>query len=163
GGFNRRTADLVGLGDVGAAGQVGSAPLQRRKLNRPGLAAELDPDQVGQVAACARKDRLVAKSIQLARRADPVAQEHAVLVLDALAGRNDYAAALSRQLGNLLQKGRFVKCALRQKQDVGAAAVAAGRKAGGGGQPAGVAAHDLGHGNAAQVIHACVADDLLED
>src|SRR5699024_11706938 len=33
-GLHRRAAHLVGFGDVGAAGQVGSAPLQDRKSTR---------------------------------------------------------------------------------------------------------------------------------
>ena len=84
GGLHRRAADLVGLGHVGAAGQMAGTALQRRKLDSAGLAAQSDADQVRQIAARAAQDSLVTEGIQLTCRGDQVAQENAVLVLDAL-------------------------------------------------------------------------------
>ena len=161
GGFHSGTAHLVGLGHVGAAGQVAGAALQGRELDGAGLAAQADADQVGQVAAGAAQDGLVAEGVQLTGGGDQVAQEDTVLIFNALAGGNDDIVALFLQLGDAGQEGFLVKGALRQQDQVGAVAVRAGGQAGGSGQPAGVAAHDLGHGHAAQVVDAGIADDLL--
>ena len=94
GSFHRCAADLIGLGHIGAAGQMAGAALQRRKLDRTGLAAQADTDQVSQVTAGAAQNCLVAERVQLPGCRDQVAQEHAVLVLDTLAGGNDDVVAL---------------------------------------------------------------------
>ena len=88
GGLHRRAAHLVGFGHVGAAGQVAGAALQGRELDGAGLAAQADADQVRQIAARATQDGFMTKGIQLTCRGDQVAQENAVLVLDALADRD---------------------------------------------------------------------------
>ena len=67
------------------------------------------------------------------------------------------------QLGYFFQEHILVKGALRQQNDVRAVAVSPGSQAGGTGQPAGMAAHDLGHRYAADVIHAGITDDLFQD
>ena len=53
GGLHRCAADLVGLGHIGAAGQMAGTALQRRKLNSAGLAAQSDADYLGVVAGLA--------------------------------------------------------------------------------------------------------------
>ena len=103
----------------------------------------------------------MAEGVQLTGGGDQVAQEDAVLIFNALAGGNDDIVALFFQLGDAGQEGILVKGALRQQDQVGAVAVRACGQAGGSGQPAGVAAHDLGHRHAAQVVDAGIADDFL--
>ena len=105
----------------------------------------------------------MAKSIQLACCGYQITQENAVLVFYALAGRNDDIVAVFFQLGYFFQEHILVKGALRQQNDVRAVAVSPGSQAGGTGQPAGMAAHDLGHRYAADVIHAGITDDLFQD
>ena len=163
GGLHRCAADLVGLGHIGAAGQMAGTALQRRKLDSAGLAAQTDADQVRQIAARAAQDGLVTEGIQLTCRGDQVAQENAVLVLDALADRDNNIVALFFQLGHALEERLLVKGALGQQDQVWAVAVRTGSQTGGSSQPAGVAAHDLGHRHAAQVVDAGIADDLLQD
>ena len=69
--------------------------------------------QVGQVAAGAAQDGLVAEGVQLTGGGDQVAQEDTVLIFNALAGGNDDIVALFFQLGDAGQEGFLVKGALR--------------------------------------------------
>ena len=138
GGLHRCAADLVGLGHIGAAGQMAGTALQRRKLDSAGLAAQADADQVRQIAARTAQDGLVTEGIQLACRGDQIAQENAVLVLDALADRDNNIVALFFQLGHALEERLLVKGALGQQDQVWAVAVRTGSQTGGSSQPAGV-------------------------
>ena len=139
------------------------AALQGRELNGAGLAAQTHPDEIRQIAACATQNGLVAEGVQLPGRGDQVAQEYAVLVLYAFADRDNDIVALLLQLRHPLEERLLVKGALGQQNQVGAVAVRPCGQTGRGGQPAGVAAHNLGHRHAAQVIHAGIADDLLQN
>ena len=161
GGFHSGTAHLVGLGHVGAAGQVAGAALQGRELDGAGLAAQADADQVGQVAAGAAQDGLVAEGVQLTGCGDQVAQEDTVLIFDALADGDDDIVALLFQLGDARRKASSSKGRSGSRIRSGPLQSGTGGQAGGSGQPAGVAAHDLGHRHAAQVVDAGIADDFL--
>ena len=65
----------------------------------------------------------MAEGIQLTCRGDQVAQENAVLVLDALADRDNNIVALFFQLGHALEERLLVKGALGQQDQVWAVAV----------------------------------------
>ena len=105
----------------------------------------------------------MAEGIQLPGRGDQVTQENAVLILHALADCDNDIVALLFQLCDAGQERFLVKGALGQQNQVGAVAVRACGQAGGSGQPAGVAAHDLRHRHAAQVVDAGIADDFLQN
>ena len=159
----RCAAYRIGLVHVGAAGQMAGAALQGRELDGAALAVQLVVDEVGQVAAGAAEDGLVAESVQLASGGDQIAQVGAVGGLHALAGCDDDVGLALLQLVYLGEELVRVKGNFRQKDEVGAFAVVAARKAGRTGQPARVAAHDLGHGHAADVVDGRVPDDFLQD
>lgn len=109
------------------------------------------------------KNCLVAEGVQLPGRGDQVTQENAVLILHALADCDNDIVALLFQLCDAGQERFLVKGALGQQNQVGAVAVRACGQAGGSGQPAGVAAHDLRHRHAAQVVDTGIADDFLQN
>ena len=105
----------------------------------------------------------MAESVQLAGGGDQIAQVGAVGGLHALAGCDDDVGLALLQLVYLGEELVRVEGNLRQKDEVGAFAVVAARKAGRTGQPARVAAHDLGHSHAADVVDGGVPDDLFQD
>ena len=73
----------------------------------------------------------MAEGIQLTCRGDQIAQENAVLVLDALADRDNNIVALFFQLGHALEERLLVKGALGQQDQVWAVAVRTGSQTGG--------------------------------
>ena len=120
-------------------------------------------DEIGKVPAGAAEDGLVAKSIQLPGGGDQIAQIGAVGCLNALAGCNDDIGFDPLQLIHPGQEPVRVKGNFGQQNEVGAFAVIAAGQTGRTGQPACVAAHDLGHRHAADVVHRGIADDFLQD
>ena len=126
----RCAAHGVGLADIGAAGQMAGAALQCRELDGAALAVQLVVDEVGQIAAGAAEDGLVAEGVQLACRGDEVAQIGAVGGLDALAGRDDDIGLHPLQLVHLGEELVRLEGDFRQKDEVGAVAVVAARQTG---------------------------------
>ena len=161
--LHRRAAGPVGLADVGAAGQMPGAPLQGGEFDGPALAAQLALDEPRQIPAGAREHGLVAKGVQRAAVARKIAQEAAFPVLHALAGGDDDVLLLLLQPVHPPQEQLGVKGHFRHQDEVRPVAVVPFGKAGRASQPAGVAAHDLRHRHAAQVVGVGVADDLLHD
>ena len=90
-----------------------------------------------------------------------ITQIGAVGSLDALAGCNDHVGLAALQLVHPGKELVLIEGHLRQQDQIRALAVVAAGKAGRTGQPASVAAHDLGHGHAADVIHGGIPDDFL--
>ena len=105
----------------------------------------------------------MAKGVQLPGPGDEVAQVGAVSRLDALAGRDDDIGLGALQLVHLGQEFFRVKGDFRQEDEIRAVTVLAAGQTGRTGQPARVAAHDLGHRHAADVVNRGITDDLLED
>ena len=103
----------------------------------------------------------MAKGIQLAGGGYQIAQVGAVCGLYALAGRDDNVGLYPLQLVHPGKELVLIKGHFRQQDQVGAFAVLAAGQTGRTGQPARVAAHDLGHRHAADVVHRGVADDFL--
>ena len=103
----------------------------------------------------------MAKGVQLPGGGDQIAQIGAVGGLHALAGCDDDIGLALLQLVHLGQEAVRIKGDFRQQDEVRAFAVITAGQAGRTGQPARVAAHDLGHGHAADVIHGGIPDDFL--
>ena len=153
----------IGLVHIGAAGQMAGAALQGRKLDGTALAVQVVVDEVRKIPAGAAEDGLVAKGIQLPGGGDQIAQIGAVGCLNALAGCNDDIGFDPLQLVHPGQEPVRVKGNFGQQNEVGAFAVIAAGQTGRTGQPARVAAHDLGHRHTADVVNGGVTDDLLQD
>ena len=103
----------------------------------------------------------MAKGIQLTGSGHQIAQIGAVGSLDALAGSDDDVGLAALQLVHPGKELVLIEGHLRQQDQIRAFAVVAAGRAGRTGQPARVAAHDLGHGHAADVIHGGIPDDFL--
>ena len=155
------TANGVGLVHIRAAGQMAGAALQGGELDGTALALQLVVDELRKVTAGAAEDGLVAKSVQLAGGGHQIAQVSTVCGLYALAGCDDNVGLYPLQLVHPGKELVLIKGHFRQQDQVGAFAVLAACQTGRTGQPACVAAHDLGHRHAADVIHRGVADDFL--
>ena len=154
------TADLIGLGDVGAAGQVAGAALQGGKLDAAGLGVQIAGHDVGQIAGGAGQG-LVAESVHCVDIVGQLTDIAAILELDALRHRDDDAGLLLLHHAHLLDEVLHMEGDFGQADHVHALAVVALGQCGGGGQPAGVAAHDLDDGDILGAVDGGVADDLL--
>ena len=161
-GLGGGTADLIGLGNVGAAGQVPGAALQGRKLDAAGLGVQTAGDRVGQKARRAGQG-LVAEGIDCVYIIGQLADIAAVLQLDALGHGDDNGGLLLLHPLDLLHKVVHIEGDLRQADHIHALAVLSLGQCGGGGQPAGVAAHDLNDRHILRAVDRGIADDLLHD
>ena len=103
------------------------------------------------------------KGVQLPGGGNQIAQVSAVCGLYALAGCDDNVGLYPLQLVHPGKELILIEGHFRQQDQVGAFAVLTACQTGRTGQPACVAAHDLGHRHAADVIHRGVADDFLQD
>ena len=103
----------------------------------------------------------MAKSVQLPGGGNQIAQISAVCGLYALAGCDDNVGLHPLQLVHPGKELVLIEGHLRQQDQIRALAVVAAGKAGRTGQPARMAAHDLSHGHAADVIHGGIPDDFL--
>ena len=103
----------------------------------------------------------MAEGVHRAVAARQIAQEGAVLAAHALTGGNDDVVLFLAQILHPAQEQLLAEGNLRQQDQVRTVAVIALGQARGGGQPARVTAHDLGHGHALQVIHVGIPNDLL--
>ena len=142
---------------------MAGAALQGGKLDGAALALQLVVDELRKVTAGAAEDCLVAKGVQLAGGGNQIAQISAVCGLYALAGCDDNVGLYPLQLVHPGKELVLIKGHFRKQNQVGAFAVLAACQTGRTSQPACVAAHDLGHRHAADVIHRGIADDFLQD
>ena len=85
----------------------------------------------------------------------------AILQLYALGNGNDDAGLLFLHHTHFFHKALHVEGNLGQADHVHALAIVALGQCGGSGQPAGIAAHDLHHGNVLGAVHGGIADDLF--
>ena len=115
---------------------------------------------VGQEAGGAGQ-RLVAESVHRVDVVGQLTDIAAVLQLDALRHRNDDAGLFGLHPLHLLDEVVDIEGDLRQADHVHALAVLGAGQGGRGGQPAGVAAHDLNDGHILGAVNGGVADDLF--
>ena len=154
------TADLIGLGDVGAAGQVAGAALQGGKLDAAGLGVQIPGHDICQIAGGAGQG-LVAEGIDCMHIVGQLADIAAILQLDAFGDGDDDAGLLLLHGTDLLHEVVHIEGHFGQADHVYALAVVALCQGSGGGQPAGVAAHDLDAGDVLGAVDSGVPDDLL--
>ena len=159
-GLGGSAADLVCLGDIGAAGQVTGAALQGRKLNAASFGVQTARDRVGQEARGAGQG-LVAERIHRVYVVCQFADIAAVLELDTLGHRNDDGRLLFLHPLDFLDEMIDIERHFRQADHVNAFAVLGFGQGGGGGQPTGVAAHDLNDRDIFCAVNRGVADDLF--
>ena len=159
-GLGSGTADLIRLGDVGAARQMARAALQRRKLDAAGLGVQTACNGVCQ-KACRAGQSLVAERIHRVDIVGQLADVAAILELDALGHGDDDGRLLLLHPLDLLDEVIHIERNLGQADHVHALAVLGFRQRRGGGQPARIAAHDLDDGHVLRAVDRRVADDLL--
>ena len=153
-------AHLVCFGDIGAAGQVTGTALQGSKLDAAGLGVQLAGDHVGQIPGSAGQG-FVAKGVHRVHIIRQLTDIAAVLQLDAL-GNSDHDAGLGLLHGlDLFDKTVHIERHFRQADHIHAFTVIALGQGSGGGQPAGVAAHDLHNGDIFGAVDRSIPDDLL--
>ena len=146
---------LKGLVEVDAARAVRRAALERRQLDGAGLTAKALLDDAGEVAARAGELRQVAELVDAGARGHGLlGDEVTVGRADALAHGHDHGVLALEHLGDVRDQGALVERELGQQHEVG------GGQAGGAGEPAGIAAHDLDEGHALEVVDVGVARDL---
>ena len=116
------------------------------KLDAAGLGVQIAGHHVGQIAGGAGQG-LVAEGIHCVDVICQLADVAAILQLDALRHSDDDAGLLLLHHPHLLDEVLHVEGDFRQADHIHALAVVALGQRGGGGQPAGVAAHDLDHGD----------------
>ena len=160
--LRRGAADLIGLGDVGTAGDVRGAALERGELDGAGLRVQMARDEVGEVARRAGQ-ALVAEGVDGVHVVRQLADVAAVGQANALGNRHDDGGIALLQRLDLGDELLGVKRHLGQADEVDALAVLALRQRRGRGQPAGVAAHDLDDGDVLRAVNRRVADELLHD
>ena len=138
---------------------MASAALQGRQLDTAGLGVQIAGDHIRQIA-CGTSQCLVAESVHCVHIIGQLADVAAVLELDTL-GNSDHDAGLLLLHGaDLLNEVLHVEGDFGQADHIHALAVIAlGQR--GRGQPAGVAAHDLDHGDIIGAVNGGIADDLL--
>src|SRR5699024_1588783 len=112
---------------------------------------------------CSSDLGLVAESVHRVDVVGQLADVAAVLQLDAFGHGDDDAGLLFLHDPDLFHKAVHVEGDLRQADHVHALAVVALGQGGGGGQPAGVAAHDLHDGDVLGAVNGGVPDDFLHD
>ena len=154
--LHRGTTGHDGLFDIGLACEVCAAALEQRQLNAAHLRAGLFLHDARQQRGEAAELR-VAKAVR--RAGLGLGDKAAIGIVDAL-GYGDHAAA--GLLVDALDVGKervHVEISLGQVDEVGTRAVLR-RERGGGGQPTGVAAHDLDNADHARVVDVRVLIDL---
>ncbi len=142
---------------------MGSGSLHRGELDGSGLAAGALADELAQ-GTCGAGELLVAKCIDLVGGIAELAGISAVSQLQAL-GDCDHDGSLGLcQMINLVQELVDIEDALRQIDRIDTGAVISLCKGSCSGEPAGIAAHDLGHadGRLLGAEGLVVADDLLQ-
>ena len=158
--LGRRAADLIGLGDVRAAGNVRRAALERGELDGARLGFQLARHLIGQIARRAGQ-ALVAECVHEVRVIGKLADIAPVRQLHALADGDDDGSALPLHPLHLVDKMLDAKRHLRQADHVHALAVLAARQRRRRGQPARVAPHDFHNGDVVRAVYRRIPDDFL--
>ena len=159
-GLGSGAADLIRLGDVGAARQMARTALQRRKLDAAGLGVQTACNGVCQ-EACRAGQSLVAERIHRVDIVGQLADIAAILELDALGHGDDNGRLLLLHPLDLLDEVIHIERNLGQADHVHALAVLGFRQRRGCGQPARIAAHDFDDGHVLRAVDRRIADDLL--
>ena len=154
--LHRRTARHDGLLNVGLARKVRAAALEQGKLDAADLRAGLLLHNVGKT--CGKAAELgVTEAVGCAGLG--LGNKAAVGIVDALGDRDHAVALFLVDALDVSKEFIHIEVTLGQVDEVGARAVFGGER-GGGGQPAGVAAHDLDDADHTGVVHARVLIDL---
>jgi hypothetical protein len=101
------------------------------------------------------------KGIDARRGARSLADERAIRRAHALAHGNDHGVLLGDKFREPLEKVLLVEWNLGKEHQVWRMAARLAGKRGGGGKPAGIAAHDLDEGDALEVVDVGVAGKLV--
>ena len=156
------SADLIGFGNIGSAGQVAGASLESGQLNGTHAGIHILRDFIAQIACCTGQIS-VAEGVDKCSIIGKLTDIPAVRKLYTFTDCHNNRLFVFLHRFNFGQESIHMERKLRQTDQINAFAVFPSGQRGGRGQPARIAAHDFHHGHKPIAVYRGITDQFLHD